>query len=164
MCEDKAKFIQMIFSLDITSQRVLKLLIEQVMSRVEPITNKNNTTNNNNNNNDNTNDELLRANEMIRHLQEERHDLLNRINDYEIANSNLNDNNNDLTNTINKYEKELAVLTNINNINSNNSNNTNDISNELLETKRELDIQLGNYTNTNTIINTNTNTKLKMKN
>ena len=36
----------------------------------------------------------------------------------------------------------MAVLSNINNNNTNTNTNTNDISNELLETKRELDIQL----------------------
>ena len=118
--------------------RVLKRLIEQVMARVEPLA----STSNNSSSSGSTvgNEDLLRANEMIMHLQEERQQLLNRNHDYDISISSLQDANNDLIARTTAYQKEIEAL-NLQISSSSAINSTNsDMSIELEELKRELDV------------------------
>jgi len=139
MCEDKAIYISKIFELDLTSQKVLKQLIEKVMAYVEPVDRYNNNSNSNNSNNNN--DELVRANEMIKHLQEERQDLINRNHEYESMMSSLQDTNSTLGTQINKYEKEIETLHQNSTTSTAVNAANNAITTELEETRRQLDMK-----------------------
>ena len=143
MCEDKAIYISKIFELDLTSQKVLKQLIEKVMAYVEPVDryNSNNTTTTNNSKSNSNNDELVRANEMIKHLQEERQDLINRNHEYESMMSSLQDTNSSLSTQINKYEKEIETLHQSSTTSTAVSAANNAIATELEETSRQLDMK-----------------------
>lgn len=142
MCDDKAIYISKIFELDLNSQKVLKQLIEKVMAYVEPVDKDNSNYNNDNHNSNNDDDDdLVRANEMIKHLQEERQDLINRNQEYELMINSLQDTNNNFSTQIYKYEKEIEILHQNNNTNTVISATNNAITTELEEVTRQLDIK-----------------------
>ena len=108
------------------------------MARVEPLSCRSNNASSSSGGG--SNDDLLRANEMILHLQEERQQLLARTHDYDISISTLQDTNSDLASRIATHEKEIEAL----NLHIGTSNNVNTINSdmtiELEEAKRELDV------------------------
>lgn len=82
MCENKGTFISRIFALDQDSQVVLKQMIESVMSRVTNVTNILSEQDEFGASSTGTGDEsedLVRAQELTRHLQEERTKLLREV-------------------------------------------------------------------------------------
>ena len=145
MCDEKAQFIARIFALDHDSQTVLKGMIERVMTRVtnldsdeydQDYNNNNNTLsgrNNNNNNNNNVGNEgnnnltfdgdmsedLLRSQELVRHLQEERQRLLKEVSSLE---SNQNKLKTELDTTKSAYQTLQLQLTDLNRNNDTSGN------------------------------------------
>jgi hypothetical protein len=92
MCENKAVFIQRIFALDHDSQSVLKGIIEQVMSRVvdyEGEGDEDGDADVSRPEEERDSEDLLRSQELVRHLQDERQGLLASIADLEQNNSAL---------------------------------------------------------------------------
>lgn len=80
VCDNKAAFIEKIFGLDNVTQNVLKDLIQQGLGRAVP--DDEGTTTRQRNSSDAA-EELIRAQELARHLQEERDGLLNTVSELE---------------------------------------------------------------------------------
>ena len=106
------------------------------MSRVQPIS----VARKGSKGNDDDDDGVLRANEMIRHLQEERHDLIDKHHHLELKVHALEEEKHDLCSKLADYQKEMEAL-HLSSISTSTVNSiNNDISAELEETKRELDV------------------------
>jgi len=106
------------------------------MSKVQPISTKGSKGNDD----DDDNDGLLRANEMIRHLQQERQDLIDKHHHLELKVHALEEEKHDLCSRVADCQKEVEAL-HLSSISSSTVNNINsDMSAELEETKRELDL------------------------
>jgi len=81
VCDNKANFIEKIFGLDNVTQNVLKDLIQQGLERAVPDDDSATTTRQRNLSD--AAEELIRAQELVRHLQEERHGLLTNVSELE---------------------------------------------------------------------------------
>ena len=111
MCERKATFIQAIFRLDHISQTVLKGMVEHAIDRMKPYPPIGEETNENTSSEMPAHDldpseELIRAREMVRHLQEERNRLLGLVGELEAGHSALQSEANTLQAEIAHSEKE----------------------------------------------------------
>ena len=96
MCERKATFIQAIFRLDHMSQTVLKGMVEHAMQRMQDYVpdgddgeNKKTGSGSSLLESGDASEELIRAREMVRHLQEERNRLLALVSDLQAGESAL---------------------------------------------------------------------------
>lgn len=96
MCERKATFIQAIFRLDHISQTVLKGMVEHAIDRMKPYPPLGEETNEHTSlsadapaQDIDPSEELIRAREMVRHLQEERNRLLGLVGELEAGHSAL---------------------------------------------------------------------------
>lgn len=96
MCERKATFIQAIFRLDHLSQTVLKGMVEHAMQRMVDYTpaldeeEKQKAAGGlKDSESGDASEELIRAREMVRHLQEERNRLLGLVNELQAGESAL---------------------------------------------------------------------------
>ena len=104
-CPTKSYFIRAIFSLDLVSQTVLKSMIENILSGNHPCINGAakalySSTN------DDTNEQLFRAQEMIKHLQTERQRLMEAISVLSINNTNLIEQNEELKKRMTEFEND----------------------------------------------------------
>jgi len=92
LCEDKSEFIQHIFSLDESSQLVLKDMVEHVMQRVYDLEDEEEEEEEEEEHeeaNENFNELLVTAQEAISELKSEKQQLLQNIGDLTIANTDL---------------------------------------------------------------------------
>ena len=96
MCERKATFIQAIFRLDHMSQTVLKGMVEHAMQRMQDYVPDGEDIDNDKPGSGlrvvesvDSSEELIRAREMVRHLQEERNRLLALVSDLQAGESAL---------------------------------------------------------------------------
>ena len=104
-CPTKSYFIRAIFSLDLVSQTVLKSMIENILSGNHPCINGAakalySSTN------DDTNEQLFRAQEMIKHLQTERQRLMEAISVLSLNNTNLIEQNDELKKRMTEFEND----------------------------------------------------------
>ena len=104
-CPTKSYFIRVIFSLDLVSQTVLKSMIENILSGNHPCINGAakalySSTN------DDTNEQLFRAQEMIKHLQTERQRLMEAISVLSLNNTNLIEQNDELKKRMTEFEND----------------------------------------------------------
>ena len=155
LCEDKAIFIQNIFSLDHLSQSILQGMVQRAMDRTYDL-----TTNSNMSPADNSNfgeskaaggeeegetEDLIRSREMVRHLQEERQRLLGSV-------ASLEQSNIALTQDLDKLREQLSASTNERGTESETDSSDRsrgagaarvhtELQIELDETKREIDIK-----------------------
>jgi len=167
LCENKAKFIQNIFSLDHLSQSILQGMVQRAMDRTYellddighsisvgsvisssregwevPVEVEGIVTRNGGYAPDSFSDELVRSREIVRHLQEERHRLIQTVSTLEDANSAL---------TANVAELNEKLVANVNErqhidgSDRNRASQTTQLQTELDESKRELDLKNVEY-------------------
>lgn len=153
MCEDKAIFIPKIFELDHLSQTILKNLVEQVMGRAVDADNEETddlklTPKASSDNlsqqgiNQAKDDEVLRANTMIEHLQVENEKLVNRLDTLLQSNQLLNNQIQQLSNesTQKQSEREINQQDNKNTIESMKTSNES-LKKELDDARRDFDLK-----------------------
>ena len=103
MCPDKARFIQNIFALDAASQSALKGLVERVMQRTEDIASAAGGA-------DDGEEESIRLQEMVRHLQAERARLSDQVCELERANDALTATTHALRSQVQQHESDREAL------------------------------------------------------
>jgi len=106
MCEDKAVFIQKIFSLDAVSQSVLKGVVEQVMSRC---TESNEDDVEFTRQNQQQQQQQQQQEEIISHLQNARQDLLQQVQQLQKANDLARDTTQQLREKLADFESEKST-------------------------------------------------------
>jgi chromosome segregation ATPase len=141
-CETKAEFIGQIFELEEMSQLVLKSMVERAMGRTTALENDGNDETDNNEGGGDS-EELIRAQEMIKHLQEERQRILNETSSLESINADLSSQITQLTNDLNEYknERNLQQESDRSRVAVAEQANVN-IKMDLDDAKRELDIKM----------------------
>ena len=104
-CPTKSYFIRSIFSLDLVSQTVLKSMIENILSGNHPCINgahKNFSSSAN----EEITEQLLRSQEMVKHLQAERQRLMEAISVLSLNNTSLIEQNEEFKKKISEYEND----------------------------------------------------------
>ena len=167
MCPNKAKFIENIFKLDSATQKILQVYIQRVMSSAVEVSTDTEVLNVDSVNSGGISEELIRAQEMIKHLSNERNRLLETISSVEGRYSALYDDHEELQvkckeleNDRNKYEFERLRVSS--------STPSTAVMMELDESKRNLDLLNVEYEklkveNKKLIVNTNLSKELVAK-
>ena len=106
-CPTKSYFIRAIFSLDLVSQTVLKSMIENVLSGNHPCINGA-ATSLSSNVNEQTTEQLLRSQEMVKHLQAERQRLMEAISVLSLNNTSLSEQNEEFKKKLSEYENDTG--------------------------------------------------------
>jgi len=139
MCPNKAKFIENIFQLDSATQKILQVYIQRVMSTAVDISADTEMLHADIASGDVVSEKLVRAQEMTKHLNNERDRLLDTISSVEAKYSALHDEHQELLtkcreleNNCNRYELERLKV-------SSGTSNT-ALMMELDESKRNLDL------------------------
>ena len=106
-CPTKSYFIRTIFSLDLVSQTVLKSMIENVLSGNHPCINGAATALSSNAN-EQTTEQLLRSQEMVKHLQAERQRLMEAISVLSLNNTSLSEQNEEFKKKLSEFENDTG--------------------------------------------------------
>ncbi len=166
MCPNKAKFIENIFKLDSATQKILQVYIQRVMSSAIDVSTDTEVLNVDSASSG-ISEELIRAQEMIKHLSNERNRLLETIASVEGRYSALHDDHEELQvkckeleNDRNKYELERLRVSS--------STPSTAVMMELDESKRSLDLlnvehEKLKVENKKLIVNTNLSKELVAK-
>ena len=114
MCENKAVFIRKIFSLDTDSQAILKVIVERFMKSLQDIDTHDDHSDSDSSHDEDehvvSNEELLRTQEMMRHLHEERDHQAKEIEELRQENSKIKEEIDQLVETQKEREKEKLKM------------------------------------------------------
>ena len=150
MCENKAVFIRKIFSLDATSQAKLKVIVERFMKSLQDVDTYDDRSDSDSSqgdeNNAVSNEELLRTQEMMRHLHEERDHQAKELEDLRGENLKIREERDELVETQKEREGEQQRMESMEiHKNQEVSNQVQSLETELEEMKRMADLKTLEY-------------------